>query len=732
MRGILRWGVLALASLAPVAEAGQEHPFLIVRRADFPDLRARASVSPCREIALEAFRYAEAESFDPGLPDFAAKERMTDLCGALALSYALHPHPFYANKLRDTLVRWLDFYVPIGTAEGTQVRWRQSAMVSSILALDVVHDVIDPGQLAALESMLDLMVRGWWQARDQEGTTSTPGVTALWALYQGDRALFEQAKTLYFRRLDDNLTPSGVYSSGPGYAWVRQGADRISKYALIDVLVFTGEEPGLYANPRLRTLHEWMYGGAYTPFGTNLTFGDTDSTRPIEGFQGYIQPYRAGRFSAQAGRNAAWLVRDVAPRPLLSSFVLVNGSFLQPEPPRSALWPDTAALWEDGSSRESLSQRLMGALWSPRASGSHSHKDVNAVHLCAYGVNLVRNSGYCGSGVGVDATFDWEWISSTAISSNTVTIDGVDHVRESGGGVVEGLTTPDFDYAASGSGDALENGVHTRSLLLVHGEPQLPGYFVLLDEVQADAPGAIATVSLHPDSAVQPTREPQRRYDWVMGLPHHPVLTTLYLGTPPVLAEVLDGGLCDFDGKDFVGRYLRADYATDANGEASIVTVVFPQDAAHAAPTLSRLQGGAQYSGVLLDYRNGTVDRVLAPRVDAPVPVGHASCWGRALHWRATGGSVSRYFARRGRFLDDGSVARVGFDSDREVSLVVRGTQVHVTSTGATVAFHDPAVSGALQDTHAGTVLSSAPGRVEIALFPGSWSFDLETGAPVR
>jgi len=699
-----------------------------VRESDYAELRARAVRAPWREIAQEAERYAVEESFDPGASDYQAKARMTDLCGALALAWVLEPRPFLVDKLATTLGDWESFYVPTGATEGTQVRWRQSAMVSSILALDVMHDALPPGELAAIEEMLDGMVRGWWEDRALEGTTSTPGITAVWALYAGDRALLDAARELYFERLYSNMTPGGVYDVGPGYAWVRQSADRISKYALIDLLVLSGEDASLYEDPRLRTLHEWMYRGAYTPFRTNLTFGDTDSTRPLEVLQGYMQPYRAHRFSEQAGRNAAWLLRDVEPKPLLANYVLIDETFLDPEPPTSALWEDTAALWEDGASDESL----MGALWSPRSSGSHSHKDVNAVHLCAYGVNVVRNSGYCGRGQGVDGTFDWDWVSSDALSSNTVTIAGVDHASKTGGGVTEGLTTPGFDYAAAGSGPALSNGSHDRSLLLVHGEPDLPGYFVLLDEVHADVPGAIATVALHPDSATQVTRVPRAAYDWTLDGPGAPVLATVFLGTEPLAAEVRDGGFCDFDGEEYVARYLRSDYATDSAGELGVVTIVFPHDAAHPLPALGRLTGGGLYSGARVDYGSATVDRVLESHADAPVDLGTESFWARGLYWRASAAGVQRYFVRGGRLFDDGADPRVGFESDEEVALVVQGTRVHVSSAGATVAFYDPALTGALAGTPFGTVLASAPGRVEIALDPGTHAFDLETGQPLE
>ena len=63
-----------------------------------------------------------------------------------------------------------------------------------------------------------------------------------------------------------------------------------------------------------------------------------------------------------------------------------------------------------------------------------------------------------------------------------------------------------------------------------------------------------------------------------------------------------------------------------------------------------------------------------------------------------------------------------------ELSLVVEGTEVTLVSGGATVVFRDPGIAGTSFSTEVGSVRSSEPGRVEIALNPGRFSFDLNTG----
>jgi len=704
-------------------EVEPAHPSLILRASDLPGLRARAATSPWREFAANARDYARSEDFDPLLSNFDAKTRMTDLCGALALSYVLNPLPQYVDKLVTTLNFWPGFYIQNG--EGTLVRWQQSAMTQSILALDVMHDALDPLQREALENMLDEMILGWWNSLSQDGTPSTPGVVALWSLYRGWRGLANEAIELYQERGHEGLAPSGVYDSGPGYAWVRQGSDRLSKYMLDDVLEFTGWDDGVYEDPRLATLHDWMYRGAFTPRRTNLTFGDSDPFRDIEGLRGYIQPYRVHRFSPRAARNAAWVVQEVRPRPLLSTFVLLDSTLLQPEPPTSTVWGDAASFWEANASEESL----MGGLWSPRTSGSHSHNDVNSVHLYAYGENVLRNSGFCGTGVGVDATFDWDWIYATAASSNTVTVGETDHQAKFGGGIVAGFTAPGFDYATADAGPALEIATHQRSLLMVHGAPGLPGYFVLLDELTTDVPGTLVDVNLHPDSASVVTLAPATEYEWTVNqFGPDDVFVSLFLATPPVQASLLDGGLCAFDDREYVGKYLRARHLSNASGAANLLTLVVPHDATHAKPTLTRLPGGSLFSGASVAYPGGVQDFILAARQPAPIAAGQAFFLGGAMHLRLGPGGLQHYFARRASGFDDGAPQRTGFDSDADITLFVRDREVRVVSEGATVTFYEPSLTGTTWSNAAGSVTSAGLGFAQLTLNAGTFAFDLATG----
>lgn len=722
--------VLWLVVLGACGESGSgdvrgagEHPFLLVRASEYEELRQRAQVSPWRELAQEAERYAREEEFDPFASDFAAFRRMLELCGALGIAALVAPAPEWAEKLADTLAQWDGYYrATAPSGDGVLVRWQQSAMVESILALDILRDELAPARRDTLEAMLDPMLRGWWTERAQDGTTSTPGVVALWAIYSGDEGLAGEATRLFRERLFTELTPAGVFDSGSGYAWVRQGGDRISKYALVDVLEYTGRDRTLYPDPRLVTLHEWMYGGAFTPARRNPTFGDSDPTRPVEALLGYLQPYRAGRFSERAGRNAAWLVRDVAPRTLVSSFLLMDDTLLAPAAPASRLWDDTASLFEDAGEPDSLAAHL----WSARTSGSHSHHDANAVHLYAYGRNVLRNSGYCGSGEGIDATFDWDWVHATAEASNTAVLAGAEHTGPEGGGLVDGLVGGTVEFASASSGPALAGGEHRRELLLVHGDAEQPGYFALLDELRSDAAGVEARLFLHPDSASVTTVAAGERYAWTIGSGGAAVALDVFLATPPLTAELRDGGLCAFDGNEYVARYLRSAHSTGAERAVRALTVLFPSDAAHAMPQLAR-EGGAGFSGARVSGAS-TTDHLFESAGTGLHTVGPESFRARGAWYRERGGRITGYLLVRGRAFASARATALSFASTEDLSALVEGSVLRVHSSGARVTVEDPALLGSSFANEAGTVLSAAPGRVEIELEPGRFALDLATG----
>jgi len=344
---------------------------------------------------------------------------------------------------------------------------------------------------------------------------------------------------------------------------------------------------------------------------------------------------------------------------------------------------------------------------------------------------VLRNSGYCGAGEGVDGTFDWDWVNDTARSSNTVTVDGVDHGRKSGAGVLEALVGGGLDYAASGSGGALPNGTHERSLLMVHGTAGIPGYFALVDEVQA-GPGESMRVYLHPDSSTVVTRAAGTEYEWPVqnSGTASPVNLSVFLATPPVLAQLADGGFCAFDGEEYVASYLEAGHTAGSDGEARAVTLLVPFDSDHARPALARLSA-APATGARVGLAGGAADVIAESSGADVVVVGPEAFRGRAVYYRVTGGALARYFVRRGRVFDDGRTTRTGFDADTDVSVSVRGTQARITSAGANVTFFDPALTGRTYSTGAATVLGAGAGFVRVRVAPGTHAFDLASGAPL-
>ena len=185
-------------------------------------------------------------------------------------------------------------------------------------------------------------------------------------------------------------------------------------------------------------------------------------------------------------------------------------------------------------------------------------------------------------------------------------------------------------------------------------QKELPGYFVLVDEVDADVARAVVNLNLHPDSERYVTRTPDKEYEWsIRHFGDEDVGLTLFLGTKPTSVEVRDGGLCAFDDKEYVGKYLRSTYLTDDSGLKNVVTLAVPHAASLLRPKLTRIALGDRSSGAHVGFGGGVNDFVLESKGTDPVVIGSAFFLGKAMHCRKLGPLTEQYFVRDGLGFDD-------------------------------------------------------------------------------
>jgi hypothetical protein len=668
--------LIAACSIEAQEPNDMDHPFLIVRSQEYAELRARAENSPWKEMKAEAVRLGRSLEYDADKKDYRAKcLRLRDIVSTAALASILDPEqrPLYADNIEQAL--------RVGLADLEQTRpgsWLGNtplgcALFNAILALDIVHDAMAPPQREAVEEQIGRL------ANSIEGWQPSPqAVKGLWALYSGDAAEFRRQSDAYREHLMKFFTEDGVFMAGVGYAAARMSYhDREQKSLFLDVLEYHGEG-NYYDDPRLVAFYEWLYGYAATPFGKIHTFGDSSPSDTVLGHSVFPQDsstqlYRAGRFSQQAARYAAWRNEGRAPNPRLLTYVLMEKPLPEPDIPPSRIFSEGGAFLQED--RESP-LALAGALWNAPDGGFHSHKDVNALCLAAYGEFILRNSGYVGAGLGA-AGADWEYINNTARANNVVLINGVDHERKHGGGIDEGITLPGIlDYACGDSGEALPNGRHWRSLLFVHPRQEAPGYFVVLDEVHVSATSderPEVQLLLHPQSDDCSVVKDDVEYRWDVG----PVLysgrqvgVNAFLGAEPARVRILDGALASFDRGSFVGKYLEAAYPADDSGQAAFITALFPHDAEHAKAPMARLKGEG-FKGMRVAPTEGVVDVFLqaGDKMDAR-RCESMTFQAKAVGWRERGDKLEWVFARQGTLLQWNGERPWTIEADKPFSMI--------------------------------------------------------------
>lgn len=674
-----------------------EHPFLLVRAADYPRLRARADHSPWREMRARALRDAVAPVEDPGRE---IGGRSVDLARALsvgALAFILDPD--HADTHRDRIAGLIEAFDPatagsltaLMRANQDKALWTHAvptgnAFVQAVLALDIVHDRLPPSRLARLEAILHDGPAAYFRDTALAWHQGTWAARAIWPLYRGDEDGYRPVVRAWLRDTVEAVSADGVFTGGPGYAAARWlNPDREHKAVFGEILQHTGVLPDWYGEPRIRLLQEWLHGYAYTPFGVAWTFGDTAPLR--HDHDEPAGPERAYRYSRLAARFAAGRAPGRVPNALLSTYVLTEESPPEPAAAPSRVFADGGAWLTEGTGDPGAIAAVLLNLRDGR--DAHAHKETNAVGLAAHGELLLGGGGYAGWRTG-QQDFSWEYLHDRALAANVALFDHPvpttddeehrpsevhDHVGTSGVGITDALLTGVLDYARGGSGPAIPNGQHDRGLLLVHPTAGAAGYVAVLDELLADAD--TAQLVWHPASTEHTASADGSRHHWsVREFSPHGVRLTVHLATPPGRTTVHQGITAGWAG----GRrheYLVAHYPIGPTARRRVVTLLLPHDDAHPLAELRRLDRPGLTGSVV--HQGRVEDTVFAVERDVSVGTGPGVRVRAAFghHRRRDGRLQHTWLAGATEFTpDDG----LGFTSDQRLTAFVAGNRISTTS----------------------------------------------------
>ena len=705
-----------------------EHPHIIVRESEYDELRSRASRWPWSVMRQKAIRDARQLDFDFATDDRSQHDQAQSLASSLALAYVLDPahRGTYIDKVRNVLARAMaQLRNKKEAAAPTDVHlyhvWPSTPAFMTYLVLDIMYGDLPAGERKAIEDDLDYIAsnhRDSWQA-------SKYAIEAMMELYhRGPTPVFVARKNDFLRYLHTYITADGVYNVGPGYTLSRVVMDRrIQKKIFMDVCEYQGYRE-FYSNERLRNLHEWIWGYSITPFNRTYTFGDSP---PVKTYQSMwsAATLRASRFGEKAGGYAAWAAGPFTNEQIqgrLLHYILCDSVPPRPKWPRSRIFLDGGAWLIESIDSD---RALAGALWNTtNTPHGHTHKDTNAIQIVGYGEHILRNSGYDGWRKPDPA--GWEWINDRAESGNTLLISNTDHQDKRGGGIIEGFVGGDLEFAGGASGPAMGGNNHQRNLILVQPRNGTRGYFLLLDEVSTTVPEQTASLAIHPNSGLAPqTLLSNTAFRWKIGGCHyssHDVAVDVFLATPPASIQIKEGHLGSYDAcSSFDGKYLYADYPTNPDGRASIVSVIFPSDETHPVASMSRVEAH-DGTGVRIEHGNSIVDYALGMDQPAEIVIGGVRFRGLGSVYRIQDMKVDFYFVRKGMYFDDGANPRVGFEvvSGAPVTIYMKGASASVASSGSEVRLFHPSIAKPRLDGVAARVLETGERWVTIRIPPGT------------
>lgn len=679
------------------AEKERDHPFLIVRKDQYPALRAKSTTEPWKSMKADALARSEKGSA-------ASAYALQEYVGAAALAYILDEENslLHAHRVRDAITgQYSQIRVREGGDWGGVVPPMGSFFVA-ILALDIVHDALTPEEIKACEGVISGQIfkinrnGSWGDVR--KGTHGT------WDIYKGLRTTPDDD---YFSGIMQQITDDGVSPVTNHYAWERVGGgdSRLSKSGYMDVLEFTGIDNRYYNNERIRKFQRWLFGSSVNCAKEMAIFGDM---LPNQGISNDMLHRRVVNFDSEAAGYAAWFHEGRPAIGHILTYILPKAALPEPVVPTSKIYTNGGAFFREKADDPG---GLHAVLYNIMSQDEwHTHNEVNGLALSGLGNRLLVNGGRLGEPT------------RPAPMNNTLTLGGKDHDSRLGGGIVEGFTSGVIDFASGSSGPALAAGEHRRNLMLVHRAHAAPGYFVIIDEVECQ-PGTRISNFLHPanESRVSVITA-LREYDTVID--HYPTvpgaMLSIFYATPPdeVLVSKVQSAVPDRYPNYPDHSRLESVYRMNETGSRSIVTLLFPHNASVAKSTMQNLVfDGFNVSTVT--HPGQVTDYVFESPGSSEVTLAGRLIRARTALFREAMGQTGFWFVRSGTRFSAGTE---GFESDVPVTLFKDKGEGYILSSGATVTLTGVDVQKVQFDRPV-EVVRSGEGILEVRLGKGTYGF---------
>jgi hypothetical protein len=633
------------------------------------------------------------------------------------------------------------------------------------LALDVIYNDLSSDDRKKVEKWLIEGPVAFYKAGRTNWRTTEIAARGIWALYYRDRAEINEMKEEFKVELAKYVDSDGVFIEGPAYALARFASPDASHLNLFpDVLSFTKEwgSGDWYNNKSYETLHEYIFGYGFTPTGLIWNIGDSYANRTYDTFRFGAQ--RAGKFTELAGRyERKSAAEGDLTRGKFATYTLMRDP-IRPVPLNAGsriFRYNSANFTENTNSPNDIASVLV----NPTEARAHNHKEVNSIHMSAYGFMAMTGTGYNefrGSWrVGEEGTREYSWeainlravTNSTALIDYSITANGGTNVRPSQtndhaatgalgfeedgkkGAGVKGLITGIVDTATGDSGTAIPNGKHLRHMFQVMPNDGAKGYTIAYDEIMPYAsykPGQnfFVNTSWHPAGPSVTTVVDRQEYRWYLGAADGKnVFMTVFLGTGPINTNIYKGPYAPVREADYIFNQYPID---PISRKADLVTVLYPHYRTSdfdSKATFTRIRGNG-YNGAAIRSTPTVVDYALTAKSAVASPLPGYSIRGSAIFTRFVNEQLSTYSGRAASriLMVDPNDNRIGFESSAPINITMRGANGKVDVPGAAsvnVTFRKSAFNRIKLNGNSVTSVAAGTGFVTVSMAPGSYIVEL-------
>jgi hypothetical protein len=690
----------------------REHPFLICKQSEFQQLRDRSDNYPWNKLGEDALETASGVwNFREDASNTSNCQSLANYMGACALAYILEPgrKDVYTGKIKRSILQSLDKLMYDEEKKWLGIVPPSNTLFNAILSLDIVYNSLSEEEITRCENKIASKM----EHINREGawTLARYGLYGTWDIYRGKRTSPDND---YYNWLMPQITEDGVTTVASAYAFARLGStdDRSVKTAYFDVLEYTGIDNRYYDNPKLEKFYSWLFSLGISPFHYRALIGDTGPS--WDRMSDHSLFLHALNVNPECGPYLSWYLQDSLPNGNILSYIIPDHPLPKTQKvPSSRVYRDGGGWFRDPVDDP---HALMGVLYNIDGDARwHTHKQTNGVYLAGYGNHLTVNSGWLGI--------------TEAYLQNTLTINGEDHNTKNGGGLEEGFTTEMLDYACGLDGPALPSSSFKRNLLMVRSDARHNGYFVLVDNVSTNPANAIKSY-LHPatESSLQTTKE-LTQYEATID--HHNrregVKLSIFYATQPndiQVDETLSGYL---ERVPDAGKHKRveAKYPGEADGNNTLVTVLFPYESEHPKADMSRIDAD-EYSGAVVSRQSGIQDVILGTKGTGQMQYEDMKFHANIVYAREDQNNMHGYFVRNGKSFINGSM---GFSSENPVSMLLHQGTGKVISEGTTVTLFYPGIQSILLDGKEQMHLDKSPGKIKVWIPTGKHTIELVTSS---